>query len=630
MLYIFQMLSTDAKIDTTFDSVTFLRYRVNGAVPPVFVDRILAAVGDTFPDDNYSRGAAIKGIRASDGSGTLGQYIVRAKGWKGTTVAQHGVASYLVVDSSGSVPSINPRMPQFAGNTQAWNQVAVTGMPMPTYTQPTGFLTTTFPAGTIMAKVDTSVIRANIVDEKIDVNAGGAVTLVRETQRVDTLVFILPAEKSLLADTIDNHPFTTTAADKQGIASNVADSLAGLGRREVNLLEDPGFESRPLGTSEPWKQTVATAAIVSGDNLYAGRKMLKLSGASAQVTSDSFYLSAGDRISFGGAVNATFTSTPAISIRRGATVVASVPTLSTTNVWLDLKSTPDIMIGTGGTHRLVLSNGALAADSAKFDEVFVIVMPDSIGGSVIATSTGPDSATISRLIKRLVWGLNPGNGSDSTPVASRTVAAHGTSGAGAFLCSLLVTDSAAGTPVQGVLVWITTSGAFTAGSENSNSAGNVVLNLDNGTHAAHIFSSGVRLATNADTIVNISGVNFKDTITTVSTAPGTTPAVGRTTVFGDIRTITGDTLIVGVEIWAEPVKTGVRCCDSDTTAATFVLPRQIPAIFKSGGRWEIDLYPSTSLNPDTDYRFYIKWGGTTFVKTVTVPATSPWRLQWAW
>ena len=34
-------------------------------------------------------------------------------------------------------------------NTTQWNSVNVTGMPMPTYTQPSGFLAATFPAGTI-------------------------------------------------------------------------------------------------------------------------------------------------------------------------------------------------------------------------------------------------------------------------------------------------------------------------------------------------------------------------------------------------------------------------------------------------------------------------------------------------
>ena len=44
---------------------------------------------------------------------------------------------------SGSVGSVTSRV---TANTDQWNGVTVTGMPMPTYTQPTGFLAATFPA----------------------------------------------------------------------------------------------------------------------------------------------------------------------------------------------------------------------------------------------------------------------------------------------------------------------------------------------------------------------------------------------------------------------------------------------------------------------------------------------------
>ena len=44
---------------------------------------------------------------------------------------------------TGSVSSVTARV---TANTDQWGGVAVTGMPMPTYTQPTGFLAATFPA----------------------------------------------------------------------------------------------------------------------------------------------------------------------------------------------------------------------------------------------------------------------------------------------------------------------------------------------------------------------------------------------------------------------------------------------------------------------------------------------------
>ena len=61
---------------------------------------------------------------------------------------------------TGAVGSVTARV---TANTDQWNGVAVTGMPMPTYTQPTGFLAATFPstvssyAGGAVASVTGSV-----------------------------------------------------------------------------------------------------------------------------------------------------------------------------------------------------------------------------------------------------------------------------------------------------------------------------------------------------------------------------------------------------------------------------------------------------------------------------------------
>ena len=64
----------------------------------------------------------------------------------GTTIS----TSQAVASVSGSVGSVTGAVGSVTGrvtaNTDQWNGVAVTGMPMPTYTQPTGFLAATFPA----------------------------------------------------------------------------------------------------------------------------------------------------------------------------------------------------------------------------------------------------------------------------------------------------------------------------------------------------------------------------------------------------------------------------------------------------------------------------------------------------
>jgi len=72
----------------------------------------------------------------------------------GTGTAQLSVASGLVtlagVTHTGAViPTVSTVSNRVSANTDQWNGVAVTGMPMPTYTQPAGFLSATFPGGTI-------------------------------------------------------------------------------------------------------------------------------------------------------------------------------------------------------------------------------------------------------------------------------------------------------------------------------------------------------------------------------------------------------------------------------------------------------------------------------------------------
>jgi len=48
--------------------------------------------------------------------------------------------------SGATIPTVTTVTNRVSANTDQWGGVAVTGMPMPTYTQPTGFLAATFPA----------------------------------------------------------------------------------------------------------------------------------------------------------------------------------------------------------------------------------------------------------------------------------------------------------------------------------------------------------------------------------------------------------------------------------------------------------------------------------------------------
>ena len=85
-----------------------------------------------------------------------------------------------IASVSGSVNSVATRV---TANTDQWNGIGVTGMPMPTYTQPTGFLSASFPAGTI---ANTTNITAGTITT-VSGNVNGSVNSVTNAVTVGTI-----------------------------------------------------------------------------------------------------------------------------------------------------------------------------------------------------------------------------------------------------------------------------------------------------------------------------------------------------------------------------------------------------------------------------------------------------------
>lgn len=77
------------------------------------------------------------------GKVTAATTTVNLSGTTISTTQQVASVSGAVGSVTGAVGSVTARV---TANTDQWGGVAVTGMPMPTYTQPTGFLAATFPA----------------------------------------------------------------------------------------------------------------------------------------------------------------------------------------------------------------------------------------------------------------------------------------------------------------------------------------------------------------------------------------------------------------------------------------------------------------------------------------------------
>jgi hypothetical protein len=116
---------------------------------------VLAISGDSVAADNLEAAADGTGYNLGGGSVVAASVTARVAAntdqLAGQTVtAAAGVTFPTSVASptnitAGTITTVTTVTNRVTANTDQWGGVTVTGMPMPTYTQPTGFLTATFP-----------------------------------------------------------------------------------------------------------------------------------------------------------------------------------------------------------------------------------------------------------------------------------------------------------------------------------------------------------------------------------------------------------------------------------------------------------------------------------------------------
>jgi len=140
---------------------------------------------------------------------------------------------------TGSVSSVTARV---TANTDQWGGVTVTGMPMPTYTQPTGFLAATFPAtvssfaGGAVASVSGSVGSIAGVTfpthfQNLEITANGHVSAVVQSIANNSIT-----ASSIQGGAITAAKFATDAISAAALAADaVAEIQAGLATA-ANLL----------------------------------------------------------------------------------------------------------------------------------------------------------------------------------------------------------------------------------------------------------------------------------------------------------------------------------------------------------------------------------------------------------
>lgn len=100
----------------------------------------------TVATNNDKSGYSLSGSQTFSTSGSVGSVTGSVGSVTGAVGSVTGAVGSVTGNVGGNVAgSVNSVVGTVTANTTQWGGVAVTGMPMPTYTQPTGFLAATFP-----------------------------------------------------------------------------------------------------------------------------------------------------------------------------------------------------------------------------------------------------------------------------------------------------------------------------------------------------------------------------------------------------------------------------------------------------------------------------------------------------
>ena len=140
---------------------------------------------------------------------------------------------------TGAVGSVTARV---TANTDQWNGVTVTGMPMPTYTQPTGFLAATFPAtvssfaGGAVASVTGSVGSISGVTfpthfQSLEITANGHVSAVVQSIANNSIT-----ASSIQGGAITAAKFATDAITASALAADAVQEIQSGLATAANLL----------------------------------------------------------------------------------------------------------------------------------------------------------------------------------------------------------------------------------------------------------------------------------------------------------------------------------------------------------------------------------------------------------
>ena len=144
-----------------------------------FAGAISTYAGGAVASVTGSVGSVAGAVTVGTNNDKSGYSLTAGTGLGNQTANITGNLSGSVGSVTGAVGSVTNRV---TANTDQWGGVTVTGMPMPTYTQPTGFLAATFPAHLndlqISANGHVSAVVESIANNSITASSiqGGAIT----------------------------------------------------------------------------------------------------------------------------------------------------------------------------------------------------------------------------------------------------------------------------------------------------------------------------------------------------------------------------------------------------------------------------------------------------------------------
>lgn len=235
------------------------------------------------------------------------------------------------------------------------------------------------------------------------------------------------------------------------------------------------------------------------------------------------------------------------------------------------------------------------------------------------TGAGSDSATQVKIVKLATWGISDGDG-DSSTYAERLIGNAGAgAGAGAYQCTVYVFDG--DTVAQGdvnVRLYNTDLTA-TRGFDETDGNGRVLFNQNAESLIVILESHHVTQNNTQDTIV-CAATGGTDSIWVTAFDPGTPTAPSLCRVYGWVKDLTW--LAEGAIIEAKLKSTrGVEF--NGVIVSPYVVKDTADA---STGEWLLDLIPSDSLSPTSEYIFQFYRGNTPIRrdKDIEVPDSTTW------